>query len=199
MLAIQQERNAVLAILDISGDDCVTTLHFDATSRKRINREWLSVIMRTKDGKKFRIYLLIMAVEIRDNVTSMTVAALKRLSVASGADSKELWEKVSALMTDSVAKNLHIKEVKQCLHNINDDIEKKHVLGVEILYHHHSSGSDTQQRPHLYKVNQLSLTEMKVNIATLLTNNFVESLNIPPIPSEDEVVQLLSLQQNPAY
>ena len=119
MLAIQQERNAVLAILDISGDDCVATLHFDATSRKRINREWSSVIMRTKDGKKFRIYLLIMAAEIRDNVTSMIVAALKRLSLASGADSKELWEKVSALMTDSVAKNLHIKEVEQCLHNID--------------------------------------------------------------------------------
>ena len=37
---------------------------------------------------------------------------------------------------------------------------------------------------------------MKVNIATILTNNFAESLDIPPIPSEDKVVQLLSLQQN---
>ena len=51
-----------------------------------------------------------MTVETRDNITSMLVAVLKRLSVASGTDSKELWEKVSALMTDSVAKNLHIEE-----------------------------------------------------------------------------------------
>ena len=110
LLAIQQERNAALAILDMSDDDCVTTLHFDATSRKRINGEWSSVIIRTKDGKKFRMLLLRMAVETRDNITSLIVAALKRLSVASGADSKELWEKVSTLMTDSVAKNLHTEE-----------------------------------------------------------------------------------------
>ena len=94
----------------MSDDDCVTTLHFDTTSRKRINGEWSSVIIRTKDGEKFRMRPLSMAVETRVNITSMIVAALKRLSVASGADSKELWEKVSALMTDSVAKNLHIKE-----------------------------------------------------------------------------------------
>ena len=110
LLAIQQERNAALAMLDMSDDDCVTTLHFDTTSRKRINAEWSSVIIRTKDVKKFRMRPLSMTVETRDNITSMIVAALKRLSVASGADSKELWEKVSALMTDSVAKNLHIEE-----------------------------------------------------------------------------------------
>ena len=109
LLAIQQERNAASAILDISDDDRVTTLHFDTASRKRINGEWSSVIMRTKDGKKFRMCPLSMAVETRDNITFMIVAALKRLSVASGADSEDLWEKVSALMTDSVAKNLHIE------------------------------------------------------------------------------------------
>ena len=37
---------------------------------------------------------------------------------------------------------------------------------------------------------------MRVNIATLLTSNFAESLEIPPIPSEDEIVKLLSLKQN---
>ena len=94
----------------MSDDDCVTTLHYDTTSCKRINKEWSSVIIRTKDGKKFRMCPLSMATETRDNITSMTFAALKRLSVASDADSKELWEKVSALMTDSVAKNLHIEE-----------------------------------------------------------------------------------------
>ena len=37
---------------------------------------------------------------------------------------------------------------------------------------------------------------MKGNIITLLTNNFAESSEIPPIPSEEEAVKLLSLQQN---
>ena len=58
-------------------DDCVTTLHFDTTSHKRINGEWSSVIIRTKDGKKFRMCRLSVAVETRDNITSMIVAALK--------------------------------------------------------------------------------------------------------------------------
>ena len=82
------------------------------------------------------------------------------------------------------------EKVEQCLHNIIDVIEKKRILRVEILYSRHSCSSDAQQRPHLYKVNQISLTKMKVNIATLLTNNFAESLEIPPIPSEDEVIKL---------
>ena len=88
------------------------------------------------------------------------------------------------------------EEVGQCLHNIVDDTDKKCILRVEILYRRHSCSSDAQQRAHLYKVNQISLTKIKVNIATLLTNNFAESFEIPPIPSEDEVVKLLSLQQN---
>ena len=61
------------------------------------------------------------------------------------------------------------EEVEQCLHNIVDDIEKKRILCVEILYRRHSCSSDAQQRSHLYRVNQISLTEMKVNIVTLLT------------------------------
>ena len=36
LLAIQQERNAALAILDASDDELATALHFDTTSRKRI-------------------------------------------------------------------------------------------------------------------------------------------------------------------
>lgn len=39
---------------------------------------------------------------------------------------------------------------------------KKRILRVKISYRRHTSGSDIQQRPQLYKVNQLSLAEMKI-------------------------------------
>ena len=108
LLAIQQERNAALAILDRSEE--ATTLQFDTTSRKRINGEWPSIIMRMKNGKKFRLRPLSMAVETRENITSLIVASLKRLSIAGETSTIELWKKVTALMTDSVSKNLHLEE-----------------------------------------------------------------------------------------
>ena len=44
------------------------------------------------------------------------------------------------------------EEVDQCLKGIKDEIEKKCILCVKTLYRRHTSGSDVQQRPHLYKV-----------------------------------------------
>ena len=55
------------------------------------------------------------------------------------------------------------EEVNQCLKGIKDEIDKKaHTLCFKILYRGNTSGSDAHQRLHLYKVNQLSLAEMKI-------------------------------------
>ena len=51
-----------------------------------------------------------MAVETRENIRSLSVNSLKQLPIASGTDSKELWDKISALKSDSVVKNLLIEE-----------------------------------------------------------------------------------------
>ena len=110
LLAIQQERNAALAILDASDDELAITLHFDTASRKRIKGEWPSIIIRMNGRKKFRMRPRSMAVKTRENITSLLVNTLKRMSIASRTDSKELWEKIAALMTNSVAKNLLIEE-----------------------------------------------------------------------------------------
>ena len=61
-------------------------------------------------GKKFRMHPLSMAVETRENITSLLVNTLKLMSIAGATDSKELWDKISALMTDSAVKNLLIEE-----------------------------------------------------------------------------------------
>ena len=60
------------------------------------------------------------------------------------------------------------------------------ILHVEILYYDHTSGSHAQQRPHLYKVNQLLLAEMKISILMLLINSAAELYDIPPISYEDK-------------
>ena len=61
-------------------------------------------------GKKFRMRPLSMAVETRQNITSLLVNTLKLMSIAGATDSKDLWDKISALMTDSAVKNLLIEE-----------------------------------------------------------------------------------------
>ena len=61
-------------------------------------------------GKKFRMRPLSMVVETRENITSSLVNTLKLMSIAGATDSKELWDKISALMTDSAVKNLLIEE-----------------------------------------------------------------------------------------
>ena len=84
------------------------------------------------DGKKFRIHTLTMAVETRENITSLLVNTLKRTSIVSGTDSKELLEKISALMMDSVAKNLLIEE--QIANTLMSDYIPFHLLCVLHTY-----------------------------------------------------------------
>ena len=105
MQAIQQERKAALAILDASPDDKVT-IHYDTTTRRRIAGEWTSIIIRLASGKMFRMRPLSLALETRENITHLMVEIIKRLSLATSgsASKKELWSKVFAFMTDSVAK-----------------------------------------------------------------------------------------------
>ena len=90
------------------------------------------------------------------------------------------------------------EDVDQCLKGINNEIVKKRILRVEILYRRHISGSDAKKRPHLYKVTQLSLAEININIVMLLTNSADELSDIPPIPCDDEVLKMLSLDQQVA-
>ena len=45
MQAIQQKRNAALAILGSSNEDKVT-IHYDTTTRRQISGEWTFIIVR---------------------------------------------------------------------------------------------------------------------------------------------------------
>ena len=96
--------------MEASYDELATTLHFDSNSRKKIKGEWPSIIIRMNGGKKFRMHPLSMTVETRQNITSLLVNTSKRMSIASATDSKEFWDRISALTTDCVVKNLLIEE-----------------------------------------------------------------------------------------
>lgn len=110
LMALQEERNAALAILDAMPKD-VLTIHYDTTTRRRLNGEWPSLILKMSNGKKFRLRSLSMAVEDRKNIVKLFVVTLNRLAITVNTDRKVLWEKVTALMTDSVTKNLQIENM----------------------------------------------------------------------------------------
>ena len=108
LMAIQEERNAALAILDTIPPD-VVALHYDTTTQKRLNGEWPSLIIQTSSGKEIRLHLLNMAVEDSKNIVNLFLTSLSRLAVTVNCDKKLLWEKMTAVMTDSVQKNLQIE------------------------------------------------------------------------------------------
>ena len=97
LMAIQEERNAALALLDTLPSDAVT-LHYDTTTRKRLNGEWPSIVLKTSSGKMFRLRSLNNAVEDRKNIVSLLIASLSRLALAGSTNKNDLWEKIIALM-----------------------------------------------------------------------------------------------------
>ena len=107
--AIQAERNCALAMLDSNPEDKVT-IHYDTTTRRRIKGDWTSLIVKISNGQVFRLRPLSLAIENRETITDLLVEEFRRLSEAGKCSAKILWEKVTSLMTDSVAKNLHIEE-----------------------------------------------------------------------------------------
>ena len=50
-----------------------------------------------------------MAVEDRKNIVDLFLASLSRLALTVNCNKEELWEKITAVMTDSVETNLRIE------------------------------------------------------------------------------------------
>ena len=81
-----------------------------------------------------------------------------------------------------------------CIQNNKEsDIQLKRILRVEISYRKHTSLKDFQTSPELYKINQLSTCEMKVNLAILLTDDHNPDLtnDVLQFPSETAMVSVL--------
>ena len=94
------------------------TLHYDTTSRSRIDGDWSSLIFNFKDKdplecRMISLRLLFFAYENRKQIISLIVESLKRLSVATNklnVTASNLWGKINAIMTDAVSKDLKIED-----------------------------------------------------------------------------------------
>ena len=93
-------------------------LHYDTTSRSHIEGDWPSLMFNFKDKDPLECRMislrpLFFAYEDREQIISLIVESLKRLSVAANklnVTASNLWEKIDPIMTDAVSKNLKIED-----------------------------------------------------------------------------------------
>ena len=111
MQASQVERDAALA-LGSKSDDVKSVLHYDTTSRSKLDGDWPSIIVSFSDGRDFELRPIFFAYENREQIVLLLVETYERLSVACSElyTPIVLWEKTVAVMTDSVNKNLKIED-----------------------------------------------------------------------------------------
>lgn len=85
------------------------TIHYDTTTRDSIDGEWVAMLIKFgEDNSLYRLRSLAMAFEDRINITELFVEQLRRLALSINSTVQALWVKITAIMTDSVAKNLKI-------------------------------------------------------------------------------------------
>ena len=109
------EREAAFALFNKS-TLVKSVVHFDTTVRSSIDREWPSLIMKFSDEIKYRLRPIFFAFGDREQITNLFVetfgglTATLKVSHHQTLQPKTLWEKVDAIMTDAVTKNLEIEE-----------------------------------------------------------------------------------------
>ena len=113
-LAIQTEKEAATALYNMP-DDVKSTLHFDSTQRSKIDGDWPCLILIFTNNLRFSLRPLFFAYEDRKNMVRLIVEIYIRLaltitSIDQAASAKDLWEKTTAIMTDSVSTNLKIED-----------------------------------------------------------------------------------------
>ena len=88
--------------------------NYTCTTRSRIERDWPCLILDfcsndPNECKMISLRPLFFAFEDRDQIVSLVVETLNRLTVAANdpeVTAVHLWEKIDALMTDAVSKKL---------------------------------------------------------------------------------------------
>lgn len=107
-MTIQKKRNTALTILDTIPSG-VVIVHYDSTTRNRLNGDWSWLIIKMSNWKKFRLRSLNKAIEDRKKIVNYSLASLSRLALTINYNKEELWMKITAVVTDSVEKNLKIE------------------------------------------------------------------------------------------
>ena len=115
-MAMSKEVKAATNLLSKDERKYKVTLHYDSTTRSRIDGEWHCIILNflsdiAQNCQMISLRPLHFAYEDRQQIVELFVESFKRLSVAieEKASAGSLWEKVDAVMTDAASKNLLVE------------------------------------------------------------------------------------------
>ena len=91
-------------------------IHFETIGHSFIDGEWLSIMLSFTDGLEYWLRPLFFAYEDRQQITNLFLETFFCLPMALNVSADEniepvcLWEKMDAIITDVVTKNLEIGE-----------------------------------------------------------------------------------------
>ena len=86
-----------------------------------------------------------------------------------------------------------ITELEEYVLQSQDDETLKATLRSEVGYRRHTSPRDFQTRPNLYKLNQVSAAELKMNLTILLTTEAENMQAVQDMPTEDDMIKIFQL------
>ena len=114
-LALQNERNTAVALRDVQPRVKVT-LHYDSTTRSKIDGDWPALILIFSNSCRFPLQPMFFAYEDRKQIAHLIIETYHQLSSALTlhdipATAKEMWEKSIALKNDLVSRNLKVEEL----------------------------------------------------------------------------------------
>ena len=79
-----------------------------------------------------------------------------------------------------------------------DDGTLKAILRTEVAYHKHTSPHDFKTHPQLYRLNQVTTAQLKVNLTLILsTESDLNSEAIPDMPTEQDMEHVFLHPQTP--
>lgn len=111
VVAIQRELQCAQQIIS-APPDTVITIGYDSTTRSGLKNEWVSFVVHFSDrDEKFRLRPLYMAFENKENTAKIFVEQFKRLGFLVNVSPKIVFERINAIMTDSVAKMIGIEDI----------------------------------------------------------------------------------------
>ena len=81
-----------------------------------------------------------------------------------------------------------VHELEDCVVSTTDDDTLKAILRTEVAYRKHTSPYDFKTRPQLYRLNQVTTAQFKVNLTLILsTESDLNSETIPDMPTEQDM------------
>ena len=85
-----------------------------------------------------------------------------------------------------------IEELEECVSATDND--DKLILRNEVAYRKHSSVHDQKARPQLYRLNQVTTAELKINLTIILTSDTdIQHETLPNMPTEEDMERVFNL------